>query len=282
MALCKSAQGARVTRSGLVWKALTMLLAGVLTGCSWAPVIFTPTNPLPPDQITHRLLDEVLSQSVSRGWVDYPRIQRDARFGEYLAQLDRIDPTKLPSRNEQLAFWINAYNGFAIKGILDGLTPAPYLGWYRYFKGARYNVGGQRLNLSDVEHEIIRKQFHEPRIHFALVCASASCPALQASTYNGGHLDRQLDNAARMFINDPGRNQFDRVRKVARLSKIFEWFEKDFIADAGTVLGYVRRYVDDPELARELARIEYRIESLDYDWSLNGIPPEEMSFARRS
>ncbi len=112
-------------------------------------------------------------------------------------------------------------------------------------------------------------------MHFAIVCASASCPKLQPWVYQHDKLDHQLDHAARAFINDPTRNRFDRKQKVARLSMIFEWFEEDFAQANGSVLAYVARYVDDPELARELAHHKYTVEFLEYDWSLNGIPPEE-------
>jgi hypothetical protein len=114
-------------------------------------------------------------------------------------------------------------------------------------------------------------------MHFAIVCASASCPKLQPWAYQPDQLGRQLDLVARSFINDPTRNRFDRTQKVASLSMIFHWFEKDFAAVAGSVLAYVARYVDDPELAKELTQAGYRIEYLDYDWSLNGIPPKEIA-----
>jgi hypothetical protein len=120
---------------------------------------------------------------------------------------------------------------------------------------------------------VLIEQFHEPLMHFAIVCASTSCPKLQPWAYQPDQLDRQLDQAARTFINDPTRNRFDRKEKVAALSMIFHWFEKDFADAAGSALAYIARYVDDPELAKELAQPGYRIEYLEYDWSLNGIPP---------
>lgn len=91
----------------------------------------------------------------------------------------------------------------------------------------------------------------------------------------GEPLNEQLDAAARVFVNDLTRNRFDRQARIAYLSKIFDWFEEDFIVAAGSVLGFVSRYVKDPELARDLTTVRYRIEYLEYDWSLNGIPPKE-------
>lgn len=117
--------------------------------------------------------------------------------------------------------------------------------------------------------------FNEPRIHFAIVCASRSCPKLQPWAYDPDKLDGQLDQAARMFINDPSRNRFDREKRVARLSMIFNWFVQDFIAEAGSLIYYVKQFLEDQELVTDLELRPYRIEYLEYDWSLNGIPLQD-------
>ncbi|MBH0178242.1 MAG: DUF547 domain-containing protein [Nitrospira sp.] len=257
------------------WMGIGLLL--ILTSCSSVPGSFSPTNPIPAMKFSHALLGAVLSAHVNDGVVDYPAIQTDDRQESYLRQLDRVDPNAFVTRNEQLAFWINAYNAFAIKGIVDGYSPVSYIGRYRYFIGRAYQVGGGTITLYDLERQVLIQQFHEPLIHFAIVCASSSCPRLQPWAYQPSELDRQLDYAARAFVNDPTRNRFDRKRKVASLSKIFDWFAEDFSAAAGSTLAYVARYVGDPALARELVESGYRIEFLEYDWSLNGIPPKEVA-----
>lgn len=262
------------------WCAIGMLL--VVTGCSTVPARFTPANPIAPSEFSHALFEKVLEAHVKDGVVDYPAVQTDDRLKTYLIQLDRVDPAAFPTRNERLAFWINAYNAFAIKGILDNYSPMDVIGRYRYFIGQTYRVGGAAINLYDLERQILIKQFQEPLIHFAIVCASASCPKLTPWAYQPNQLDRQLDVAARAFINDPARNRFDRKQRIASVSKIFDWFEEDFVAAAGSILAYVARYVDDPTLAKELAQPGYRVEFLDYDWSLNGIPPEETAHAGAS
>lgn len=253
---------------------LLVLVTG-LTACSSVPTLFTPTSPLPPGDFSHKLLGQVLEAHVQSGIVDYPGMQADDRLPAYLAQLDRVDPNVLATRSDRLAFWINAYNAFAIKGILDQYSPASYIGRYRYFIGRDYQVGGASINLYDLERQVLIKQFQEPLIHFAIVCASTSCPKLQPWTYEPEQLEVQLDQVARQFINDPTRNRFDRTRKVASLSMIFKWFESDFSRAAGSVLAYIIRYVNDPELVHDLVQSTYRIEYLDYDWTLNGIPPKE-------
>jgi hypothetical protein len=257
-------------------------LVTVLAACSSIPTSFKPENPISPGEFSHRLFGEVLASHVKDGVVDYPGIQRDDRLSVYLAQLDGVDPNALVTRNERLAFWINAYNAFAIKGILDQYSPTTYLGRYRYFIGQDYRVGGAGINLYDLERLVLIKQFQEPRIHFAIVCASMSCPKLQTWVYEPDQLERQLDRVARDFINDPTRNRFDRTQKVASLSMIFKWFDDDFTRAAGSVLTYITRYVNDPELVPDLMRSKYRIEYLDYDWSLNGIPPKEPFHAGQS
>ena len=244
-----------------------------VAGCSTVPANYSPARPLAPGAFSHQLFDRVLHAHVQDGVVDYPAILVDPRFVQYLEDLDRVDPNRLP-KDEQLALWVNAYNAYAIKGILDGYSPGTWVGRYRYFIGRTYRVGGAALNLYDLERDILIAQFHEPRMHFAIVCASASCPRLQPWAYNGAQLNRQLEQGAREFINDPSRNRFDRANRVAYLSKIFDWFTEDFEAQAGSLQRYVAQYVSDPVLAQELATVPYRIEFLDYDWNLNGPAPK--------
>lgn len=255
----------------------SVFLLVILAGCSSMPRTFHPADPIASDRVTHRAWNQVVQTHVHDGRVDYPAIQADGTLDGYLRELNRIDPTSLPSREDQLVFWINAYNAFAVKGILDHYSPRTLWGRYRYFIGRDYQVGGTTINLYDLERQVLIEQFHEPLMHFAIVCASTSCPKLQPWAYHPDQLDRQLDHVARAFINDPSRNRFDRKKKVALLSMIFQWFEKDFAQASGSVLAYIARYVDDPELAKELAQPGYRIEYLDYDWSLNGTPPKEIA-----
>jgi len=125
-----------------------------------------------------------------------------------------------------------------------------------------------------VERAILIPEFREPRIHFAIVCASRSCPKLRSWAFTADKLDQQLDDSARLFINDPSRNVFDRRQKIAHLSKIFDWFTEDFISHSGSLTKYVAQYVEDPVLAQELAQDTYQVEFLEYDWNLNGIPPQ--------
>lgn len=271
-----------VTKKGQLLMWMVIWVSMLLTACSTVPMSFSPKDPLRPDEFSHQLLGQVFSSHVKDGLVDYPAVQTDDRFPAYLAQLDRMDPNVLAMRHERLAFWINAYNAFAVKGILDRFSPTSLVGRYRYFIGRNYRVGGSTINLYDLERQVLIKQFQEPLIHFAIVCASTSCPRLQPWSYEPDQLNIQLDRVAREFINDPTRNRFDRKKKVASLSMIFKWFEEDFQKAAGSVVSYITRYVNDPELVQDLMQSDYRIEYLEYDWSLNGIPPRETTYVGRS
>ncbi|MEW6542232.1 MAG: DUF547 domain-containing protein [Nitrospirota bacterium] len=259
------------------WRRLVCvaILAFAFGGCSTVPRSFHPSAPISPHEFSHRLFDDVLRDHVADGVVDYPGIAGDRRFGEYLGLLDRVNPNALPTGQDRLAYWINAYNAFAIKGILEGHSPLTLIGRYRYFIGTTYRVGGEAISLYDLEQHLLIPDFREPRMHFAIVCASRSCPKLQPRACQPDRLEQQLEAGARAFVNDPTRNRFDRREKVAYLSMIFKWFEEDFAAHSGSLLGYVKRYVADPGLAGELDAVPYRVEFLPYDWGLNGIPLEE-------
>ena len=259
----------RFSLGGIVFGIMTIV------GCSTLPNDYHPTSPIPSSEFSHNLFDQTLRDHVKDGVVNYPGYASDPRFTQYLQQLDRLNPTTLPTEKDRLAFWINAYNAFAIKGILDGYSPETWGGKYKFFVNQKYKVGGAKVNLYAVERDILIPRFGEPRIHFAIVCASRSCPKLRSWAFTTDKLEKQLDNSARLFINDPARNFFDRENKVAYLSKIFDWFTKDFVSHSGSLTKYAAQYVDDPQLARELADDTYKVKFLEYDWRLNGIAPGE-------
>lgn len=247
---------------------ILVFLLSISTRLAWSDTL-VPASSTGPSAL-HSLFDTVLRNNVIDGKVNYAGIAADPGFFDYLEKLEV--PPRFSTREMELAYWINAYNALAIKGILDGQSPDSLFGRYFYFKSTKYKVGGREINLYDLEREILIPM-HEPRIHFAIVCASASCPKLLSSAYTAGKLEQQLESNARDFINDPTRNRFDREWKVAYLSKIFDWYAEDFEKQSGTVQRYLARYIDDPGLAKELETDSYEIKYLKYDWSLNGSAP---------
>lgn len=212
--------------------------------------------------------DTLLGEAVTDGFVDYGRWAGDPRFEALVGQIAATD-TATMSREEKLVFYINTYNILAAKGIIDGSSPGSLLGRYVYFKRDKYAIAGERVSLYDLEHELILP-LKEPRIHFAIVCASASCPILQSEAYTLERLDQQLDAAARQFINDTGRNRFDVDGGKAELSSIFDWFEEDFVEAAGSLQAYLAPYVENPRAADLLEQGALEVDYLKYDWSLNG------------
>lgn len=218
---------------------------------------------------SHTLFENVISQYVRDGYVDYPAINKSPDYHTYISKLQTV--TRFENSIEELSYWINAYNALAVKGILDGRSPESFFGKVGYFYNAEYTVNGRTTNLYDLEHDIIIP-LGEPRIHFALNCASASCPKLNSTTYQADTLEQQLEQAATAFINDSSRNRFDMQTKIAHLSKIFDWFEDDFIKHSGTVQNYLALYVADQAIANALAGNQFEIRYLEYDWSLNGLP----------
>lgn len=219
---------------------------------------------------SHDLFDQVLQAHVHAGKVDYPAIKQDSRFHDYLQYLATTNPERFVSSEEKLAFWINAYNALAIKGITDGLSPDGFFSRITYFKSTDYKLAGREINLYDLERDIIIP-FNEPRIHFAIVCASASCPNLISEAYVADKLDQQLEDNTRKFINNDFTNNFDVDKKVAKISKIFDWFPEDFAKHSGSVQKFLANYVADATVAKLLAEDAFRVEYLKYDWSLNGI-----------
>ena len=205
--------------------------------------------------VPHDAFDAILRERVTDGLVDYAAIKQHdaAKLAGYLDSLANVEVEKL-SRDEQLAYYINLYNATMIRAVVDRLRDgySPAENDYGVFKEKLIRLaGGKTTSLNDLEHEIIRKQFKDPRIHVALVCGARSCPPLLSRAYRADDLDKTLDENMRRFVNDPSRNQIDDAKRELRLSKIFDWYAEDFGGKAG-VTRYLERF-----LVRDLA--SYRV-----------------------
>ncbi len=229
----------------------------------------TKTN----SEFSHELFDQVLRKYVNpQGLVDYAGLKSDSGTLEsYLNLLAVNAPSDKATFQTGLAFWINAYNALTIKGVLDHY-PTTSVRKVKLFGGffsrIKFQVGGRSYTLDNIEHDIIRYDFSDPRVHFALVCASLGCPILESRAFVPETLEKRLDNATANFINNPEKVRLDRENGVLHLSQIFEWYTEDFEDTHGTVINFISEYLPEVDAAF-LKEEEVEIQYLEYDWSLN-------------
>ena len=257
-----------------------LLLLFLLTSCVAAPRKISVSHDIPVSKIDQRGYNQLLEENVHGGFVNYPAFCGSPEFSRYLEDISRAD-LSAASRDETISFLINAYNAWTIQAILQGGTPATLLGRYEFFLRTRHPVAGEEITLWDQEHERLRP-LGDPRIHFAIVCASSSCPKLESTAFDPETLSARLEIATRNFINDPERNHFYPEEAVAKISSIFEWYEEDFTSSDSTLSDYISRYVNDPSVADGLRNGLYEIRFLPYDWALNGLPPSSMGHCLKS
>jgi hypothetical protein len=212
--------------------------------------------------------------------VDYAGFARDrAALGAYLAQLARVTPAEFAAlpRADQMALLINAYNAATIELILTEYPKHASIKDYgSLFRSAWQKpfvrLLGETLSLDRIEHERLRgkRGYGDPRIHFAVNCASISCPMLREEAYLGARLDAQLEEQAMRFLSDRTRNRFDPAARTLALSAIFDWYGGDF-AD-GDVPRFLARYEGSLGASPgALASGRLDLEFLDYDWRLNDV-----------
>ncbi len=213
----------------------------------------------------------LLQKYVHHGVVDYAGFKREeARLDAYLKILEKVRPGRL-NRRQQMAFYINVYNAWTIRLILTkypDLKSIKDLGsWFRSpWRKKIVRLAGGVYTLDHIEHDILRPRYKDPRVHFALNCASQSCPILISRPYQGATLDRTLDTNTRRFLADHRRNRLE--GDTLRVSRIFRWYGGDF---KGGVVRFFIKY-GPPDLAKKLVKLgdRVRIRYLSYDWSLNG------------
>lgn len=221
----------------------------------------------------HAAWTAIVARRVEAGRVDYAGLQREdgAALDAYLATLSGVCAADYErwTRAGKIAFWINAYNAFTVRLVLDHHPIASIrdIGWVPLAAFRRKfipmeGLKGGTISLDDIEHRTLRSAFREPRIHFALVCAARGCPPLRAEAYRGADLERQLDEQARAFLADPTKNRVE--GETLHLSPIFQWFRGDFEAAGGSLAAFVAPY-----LGTRAPGAWTRIEFLDYDWRLN-------------
>ena len=225
--------------------------------------------------VDHLPFDSLLQQHVVKGFVDYDAFARAPAFARYLASLDRVRLDSL-NEDERLAFWINVYNAFTIQLIVaHGETASirninKSLGVLQ-LKGPwsepLVRAAGRRLSLDDVFHRILREEFAEPRIHFAVVCGAIGCAPLRSEAYTGSKLVDQLNDQGRRFLREsPTKNRLDTNRVF--LSPILMAYRSDFGAARQDLLRSIAPWYEG-EARKRLATGRYFITATAFDWTLN-------------
>ncbi len=239
-----------------------MVISFLLFASAWVSAQKAPS---------HQLWDQLLKKYVNtQGRVDYTRLQKNkGELDAYLKVLSEHPPQNTWTQNEEKAFWINAYNAFTVSLILQHYPiksikdigdkiKIPFINtpWDIRF----IQIGGKKYDLNNIEHGILRKKYNDPRIHFAIVCASLSCPKLRNEAYTGAQLDNQLEEAGKTFLNDPFKNKIGADQ--SEVSKYFSWYKGDF-TKKGSLADFINKY--SVVKINSATRISY----LDYNWSLN-------------
>ncbi len=237
-----------------------------------------------PPRFSHEEWTQVLSRFVDeRGFVDYHALveQREV-LDSYVAKIASTSPQTHPelfaTREEQLAYYINAYNAMVFDGVLDrgpedeSVWKGGLISGYRFFVKRKNTLGGRRLSLRSLENEVVRRGFRDPRVHAALNCASISCPRLPQEAFNAERLDEQLDDAMSEFVSEARNVTIEPSSLTIWLSKIFDWFESDFLdyervqgSQRPSLLGYINRYRDPGSRLPQ----HYRVRYFKYDKSVN-------------
>lgn len=289
---------------GLLLMLALMLFSATCGSASNRPVTDSPELPSREDagmprtdrSLVNESYRKVLEYVDERGLVRYGDLKAHRLvLDRFVSELQVLDPSTYANwpSSSQLSFWINAYNGLTLLAIVNHYPIQPtFLASLQFpdnsirqipgvWDELQFRVMDRPLTLDGIEHGIIRKEFDEPRIHMALVCAAMGCPPLRTEPYAGDRLDSQLDDQTRRFLSSPSKFRIDRKRDVVSLSPIFDWYGSDFVRryeptsgfdDQGTVRSAVLNFIGDylnPKSRNYLEHGTYRVSYLDYDWSLN-------------
>lgn len=230
------------------------------------------------------------------GMVYYKGLKEDrGRLDAFISALGQLERSAFDqwTEQEQIVFWINAYNAITLRSIIDHYPIEASFGKsFLYpknsirqisgvWKKQTWLVMGREMTLDEIEHKVLRKLYNEPRIHVALVCAALGCPPLLNDPYDGERLDEQFSGRMKRFLDNPLKFRIQEDKKRVYLSPIFKWFGEDFVNNYGTdskfsghseksraVLNFVGDFVNDED-RRYLETEEYSLRFEDYDWSLN-------------
>ncbi|MDC0007299.1 DUF547 domain-containing protein [Winogradskyella sp.] len=209
----------------------------------------------------HGLFSTLLKKHVTdSGGVNYKGFKSESRaLQNYIDLLKAYQPTEDWDKNDKIAYWINAYNALTIDLIIRNYPTKSIKDIKDPWDQRLWKFGNKWQNLNDIEHKILRNM-NEPRIHFAIVCASVSCPKLQNEAFTALNIEAQLVKATKEFLNDTSKNKLSEDR--IQLSKIFKWFKRDF-ENSGSLIDFLNLYTDIKISSK--AKKSF----MDYNWNLN-------------
>jgi len=241
--------------------------------------IAVSAQPAEPFDQAHSRYARVLAAVVKDTRVDYVRLQATpAELDAYLLELASVPPAEFAGWNEadRLALLLNLYNAQTLRLIADHY-PVKSIRSIGFLPGAAWRelivrFGGRIMTLSHLENEIIRAEYQEPRIHFALVCAAMGCPPLRSEPFVGARLNEQLDDQTRQFLAKSEKNHFDAGTNTLHLSPIFKWYDEDFIKSAGSLAAYVKPFLPAAQRDALADPAKVKVRFTDYDWALNEQP----------
>lgn len=226
----------------------------------------------------HPHLSDLLKQHLRDGHVDYSALTRDRRrLDDYLAATAAVPKETFDSwsKPDQLAFLINVYNASTIRLVRDNYPVTSIRGIGGFFtspwKLDSVQLWGRSVTLDHLEHSLIRKNYAEPRIHFALVCAARGCPPLRPRAYVGATLEADLDEQGRLFMAQSDKNRVDRQSGILWLSPVFDWYGRDFIEGDKSLAHALARWMS-PDDAQHVRSNRLKIRFTEYDWALNDTP----------
>lgn len=212
-----------------------------------------------PEGAWGKLLQEHVTEE---GCLDYEGVQEEGKLLDRALESLRAEmPEEGASDHERIAYWINVYNAFAIQLVLDHYPIESIRDIDRAFERTFIDIDGESYSLNDIEKRILLENFEDPRIHYAVNCASISCPPLRQEPYRAGTLDRQLEEQATRFVNDPSKNKLGKER--VRISKLYDWYREDFTRN-GSLVDHLNRYAEGVRIEADAS-----LSFMEYDWGLN-------------
>lgn len=225
---------------------------------------------------SHALLSQVLKTYVHDARVDYAALKAHPQeLNRYLNEVAAVRRSHFDhwTQKQQIAFLINAYNAYTLKLIIDHYPIKSIKDIGHFWRGPWdqpvVHLFGKTITLDTIEQDMLRKDYREPRIHFALVCASIGCPPLRSEAYVAARLDKQLNDQAKRFLANRSKNRVDAADHTVYLSPIFKWYGEDFKKKSGSVLAFLKPYWPKKERI-ELESGRFEVRYTDYNWSLNG------------